>query len=43
MGKEMMGARVVLAPDDSDFELAATWAIKAPCTAGKMFLRITYE
>jgi beta-galactosidase len=51
MGKEMMGARVVLAPDDSAFESAASWTInlstsQVPCgdpVAGRMFLRITYE
>jgi hypothetical protein len=46
MGKEMMGAKVALAPDDSAFEVAARWSIHVPCVepaAGKMFLRITYE
>jgi hypothetical protein len=46
MGKEMMGTEVALAPDDSDFETAASWAIRVPCVepvAGKMFLRTTYE
>ncbi len=46
MGKEMMGAEIALAPDDSDFETAATWTIHVPCiepAAAKMFLRITYE
>jgi beta-galactosidase len=46
MGKEMMGAEVALAPDDSAFEAAASWAIRVPCVepaAGKMFLRIVYE
>ncbi|MGD0569169.1 MAG: beta-galactosidase [Candidatus Sulfotelmatobacter sp.] len=46
MGKEMMGAEVPLAPDDSAFETAASWAIRVPCVepeAGKMFLRIVYE
>ena len=46
MGKEMMGAKIALAPDDSDFETAATWAIHVPCVeraAAKIFLRITYE
>jgi beta-galactosidase len=46
MGKEMMGAQVALAPDDSAFETASSWKIHIPCvepSAGKMFLRITYE
>jgi beta-galactosidase len=46
MGKEMMGKRVVLAPDDSAFETAASWAIQVPCVepeAGRMYLRIDYE
>jgi beta-galactosidase len=45
MGKEMMGAEIALAPDDSDFETAATWAIHVPCVepqAAKVFLRINY-
>jgi beta-galactosidase len=46
MGKEIMGAEEALAPDDSAFETAATWAIHVPCVepaAGRVFLRITYE
>jgi beta-galactosidase len=46
MGKEMMGAEIALAPDDSDFETAASWAIHVPCVepaAAKMFLRIRYQ
>jgi len=46
MGKEMMGATVPLAPEDSDFEAAASWKIQLPCvdsSAGKVFLRITYK
>jgi beta-galactosidase len=46
MGKEMMGAEIALAPDDSDFEAAASWAIHVPCVepgAAKIFLRITYQ
>ena len=46
MGKEMMGATVVLAPEDSDFDAAASWKIQVPCvepSAGKVFLRITYR
>ena len=46
MGKEMMGAQVALAPDDSVFETAGSWTIDVPCVepaAAKMFLRITYE
>jgi beta-galactosidase len=45
MGKEMMGAEIALAPDDSDFESAASWTIHVPCVeprAAKMFLRINY-
>jgi beta-galactosidase len=45
MGKEMMGAEIALAPDDSDFEAAAGWTIHVPCVdarAAKMFLRINY-
>jgi hypothetical protein len=46
MGKKMMGAEIALAPDDSDFETAASWTIHVPCpepAAAKTFLRITYE
>jgi hypothetical protein len=46
MGKKMMGAVIALAPEDSAFETAASWAIHVPCVesaATKMFLRITYE
>ncbi|MBZ5681903.1 MAG: beta-galactosidase [Acidobacteriia bacterium] len=46
MGKEMMGKEVALAPDDSAFETAASWAIQVPCVergAGRVFLRIAYE
>jgi len=46
MGKEMMGAVIALAPEDSDFGSAASWAIHVPCVepaAAKVFLRITYE
>ena len=46
MGKKMLGKKVVLAPEDSDFKTAATWSIHVPCTepqAGKLFLRINYE
>jgi len=46
MGKKMMGAEIALAPDDSDFETAASWTIHVPClepAAAKIFLRITYE
>jgi beta-galactosidase len=46
MGKEIMGAEIALAPDDSDFETAASWTIHVPCVepaAVKMFLRISYE
>jgi len=46
MGKEMMGAEVPLAPEDSTFETAASWAIRVPCGAtavDKMFLRVAYE
>jgi beta-galactosidase len=46
MGKEMMGATVPLAPEDSDFDAAASWKIQVPClhtSAARVLLRITYE
>jgi hypothetical protein len=46
MGKEMMGATEPLAPEDSEFDAAASWKIQVPCIesgAGKVFLRITYK
>jgi beta-galactosidase len=45
MGKEIMGTEVALAPDDSAFKTAASWAIHVPCVghgAARAFLRITY-
>ena len=46
MGKEMMGATVALAPEDSDFDAAASWKIQVPCvepSAARVLLRITYK
>ncbi len=40
-----MGKEVAMAPDDSAFEAASSWAIHVPCvepSAGKILLRITY-
>jgi beta-galactosidase len=46
MGKEMMGKVVALAPEDSEYEAAASWTIQVPCAppgSGPVFLQIAYE